>query len=1194
MKMERLREEPSDTSRIPMEPQGDDVADGGVLSSIQHHLHPQVPNRIVLINGAPGRYCSNQVSTAKYSILTFVPKFVTEQFRRYANLFFLFIALMQQIPGVSPTGRFTTAVPLAFILIVSAIKEIFEDVKRHRADRGVNQSIALVLNKVTLHWEKKMWSQITVGDVVKVTNNQFFPADLFLISSSEPNGMCYIETANLDGETNLKIRQSLTATYECVTSEKLHQELSLACIECDPPNKLLYEFKGTLKVGNEIYPVNPDQILLRGAKLKNCNWVFGCVIYSGHESKLMMNAMLESSLKQSKVDKLTNSHILSLFAILAAIAAVSTIASELWKSSQGNHWYLSGLESSSLITSNPAFTFLTFVILYNNLVPISLQVTLEVVRFLQAHFINSDLEMYDSETDTPAMARTSNLNEELGSVRYILSDKTGTLTRNIMEFKQCSVSGVIYSDGNFSSIAKSIKEASTKEEKEHASQLREFFTLLSVCHTVVPELNTMTETSSPSSLSTSSQDIKYQAASPDEGALVKGVAKIGFQFTTRTPQFVFINALGVEEKYEILNVLEFSSERKRMSVITRCPDGQIKIFVKGADTVINPLLSKEGKKYLDKTLADLEEFATVGLRTLCCAYANFSDTEYIVWNKQYLQAISTSDPTKRDELLDKVMTNAESNLILLGATAVEDKLQDGVPDTIDLLLKAGIKIWVLTGDKKETAINIGSSCKLLHPGMPLIVLSEESLEATREAIREVDFPRKSTSSVGRTALIVDGNTLRHVFSDPEIKNDFMNIALGCRSIICCRVSPIQKAEIVEEVKTRTNEVTLAIGDGANDVAMIRAANVGVGISGQEGLQAAHSADYSICQFRFLSRLLLVHGAWNLSRLCKLILYSFYKNIALYVIELWFATVCAWSGQTIFERWTIGLYNVFFTAAPPLVIGLFDKQAEAEIMMKYPKLYTSQGDQFSPKLFWVWVWSAILHSLALFWFTYFMVYHDALWSDGISDGGHLVFGNILYTYVVITVCLKAALETTSWTVFTHTAIWGSIALWFVFLAIYAHFWPTFPMAADMAGMDSMIFTSASFWIGMFVIPFATLIIDIVYSIVTRTCFQSFIDQVRDLEARSVLTSPSEQTLLSETARLIRNVFDSTRRKKRTSSSASDREAAANRAAERRRKMSKDLSLELQHGYAFSQEEHGVVPQSQVIRAYDTTKAKPSGE
>lgn len=212
---------------------------------------------------------------------------------------------------------------------------------------------------------------------------------------------------------------------------------------------------------------------------------------------------------------------------------------------------------------------------------------------------------------------------------------------------------------------------------------------------------------------------------------------------------------------------------------------------------------------------------------------------------------------------------------------------------------------------------------------------------------------------------------------------------------------------------------------------------GIGISGQEGLQAAHSADYSIAQFRFLTRLLLVHGSWSLSRLCKLILYSFYKNIALYVIELWFATVSAWSGQTIFERWTIGLYNVIFTAAPPLAIGLFDRQCSADTMLKNPSLYKSFDDQFSTRLFWVWIWSAILHSLSLFWLTHFLVSNDTLWQSGLSDGGYLVFGerqhdmallltlfvllntgNMLYTFVVITVCLKAALEITSWTWITH--------------------------------------------------------------------------------------------------------------------------------------------------------------------------------
>lgn len=142
------------------------------------------------------------------------------------------------------------------------------------------------------------------------------------------------------------------------------------------------------------------------------------------------------------------------------------------------------------------------------------------------------------------------------------------------------------------------------------------------------------------------------------------------------------------------------------------------------------------------------------------------------------------------------------------------------------------------------------------------------------------------------ALIIDGTTLKFALSC-DCRSDFLDLCISCKVVICCRVSPMQKAEVVDLVTTNTKSVTLAIGDGANDVAMIQKANVGVGISGAEGLQAACASDYSIAQFRFLKRLLLVHGAWNYSRICKLILYSFYKNVCLYVIELWFAIYSGW-------------------------------------------------------------------------------------------------------------------------------------------------------------------------------------------------------------------------------------------------------------------------------------------------------------
>lgn len=259
-------------------------------------------------------------------------------------------------------------------------------------------------------------------------------------------------------------------------------------------------------------------------------------------------------------------------------------------------------------------------ILYNNLIPISLTVTLEVVRFIQALFINWDSDMYHEESDTPAMARTSNLNEELGQVRYIFSDKTGTLTRNVMEFKGCTVGGKVYPpellfEGRNELIENLVGEDPTSHD------IRDFLILLSVCHTVIPDY-------------TNGPDVIYHAASPDERALVYGARNLGYVFETRTPNYVDIKALGTMERYEILNVLEFTSTRKRMSVIVRAPDGKIRLYCKGADSVIYERLvgnaTEEAEAIRKLTQDHLEEFATKGLRTLCCAVTDISPQAYEV------------------------------------------------------------------------------------------------------------------------------------------------------------------------------------------------------------------------------------------------------------------------------------------------------------------------------------------------------------------------------------------------------------------------------------------------------------------------------------------------------------------------------------------------------------------------------------
>lgn len=844
--------------------------------------------RIIGVNNtaanASNKWADNHVSTAKYNAFTFVPKFLFEQFSKYANLFFLFTAVLQQIPDVSPTNRFTTIVPLVIVLLVSATKELVEDYKRKTSDRSLNHSRAQVLKGSNFTSAK--WVDITVGDIVRVESEEPFPADLVLLASSEPEGLCYIETANLDGETNLKVKQAIPETAHLVSPSDLGR-LS-GKLRSEQPNSSLYTYEATLTIAqgqaDRELPLNPEQLLLRGATLRNTPWIHGVVVFTGHETKLMRNATA-APIKRTDVERMLNRQILMLVIILLVLSAISTVGDIIVRSTAGTK--LTYLSYTSFNVARQFFLdIFTYWVLYSNLVPISLFVTIELVKYYQAFLINNDLDIYYPDTDTPATCRTSSLVEELGQIEYIFSDKTGTLTCNQMEFRQCSIGGIQYAE-----IVPEDRRASGPDDmngvhdfkqlqenmQSHPTGLaiRHFLALLATCHTVIPERKD------------EKSEIRYQAASPDEGALVEGAVMLGYKFIARKPRSVIIQVDGQDFEYELLAVCEFNSTRKRMSTIFRCPDGKIRIYCKGADTVILERLSKENP-VVDVTLQHLEDYATEGLRTLCLAMREVPDAEFQEWQQIFNKAATTVGGNRADEL-DKAAEIIEHDLYLLGATAIEDRLQDGVPDTIHTLQTAGIKVWVLTGDRQETAINIGMSCKLISEDMTLLIVNEENSTATRENLqKKLDAVLSQESANGEReilALVIDGKSLTFAL-EKGMEKLFLDLAVKCKAVICCRVSPLQKALVVKLVKRHLKALLLAIGDGANDVSMIQAAHVGVGISGVEGLQAARSADVAIGQFRYLRKLLLVHGAWSYQRISKVILYSFYKNIAMFMTQFW--------------------------------------------------------------------------------------------------------------------------------------------------------------------------------------------------------------------------------------------------------------------------------------------------------------------
>jgi phospholipid-transporting ATPase len=965
------------------------------------------------------------------------------------------------------------------VLLVSLVKEAFEDWKRFQNDMAINGSPVDVL--VDQKWESIPWKKLQVGDVIKVKQDGFFPADLLFLASTNPDGVCYTETANLDGETNLKIRKALERTWDYVNPD-IASEFK-GEIQCEQPNNSLYTFTGNLIMQKQTLPLSPNQILLRGCSLRNTEYIVGAVIFTGHETKVMMNSMNVPS-KRSTLERKLDKIILSLFGVLISMCLIGAIGSAVFVNFKYNYLELRRGESFPQFDPNRRLAvfglgIFTLITLYSPIIPISLYVSVEMIKFIQCtQFINNDLRMYHTETNTPALARTSNLNEELGQVEYVFSDKTGTLTRNMMEFFKCCIGGESYGTGvteieigeaqrNGVKVQEARDSSSGAREKgfnfddarlmrgawrnePNPDMCKEFFRCLAICHTVLPEGEETPE------------KIRYQAASPDEAALVTAAKNFGFFFHRRTPTTIHVRESHVEKmgsvqdvSYEILNVLEFNSTRKRQSVICRYPDGRLVLYCKGADTVIYERLGV-GNDDLKKTSREhMEVYGAAGLRTLCLAYRDLTPHIYESWNEKFIQAKSSL--RDREKKLDEVAELIESDLILIGCTAIEDKLQEGVPECIETLARAGIKIWVLTGDKLETAINIAYACKLINNDMKQFIINSET-----DAIREVEsrgnqveiaeFMRETvakelkkseeeaqeymrTVAEPKLALVIDGKCLMYAL-DPNMRAKLLNLSLNCSSVVCCRVSPLQKAQVTRLVRRGANRITLSIGDGANDVGMIQAAHVGVGISGLEGMQAVMASDFAIPQFRFLTDLLLVHGRWSYLRICKVVTYFFYKNLTFTLTQFWYTFQTGFSGQRLYDDWFQSLYNVFFTALPVIFVGLLEKDVSASLSKKYPELYKEgiRNTFLKWRVIGILTFFSVYQSVVVY---YFVLSSS---SKGVASGklfGHWDVSTMAFTCLVVTVNLKLLLMCNTITRWHHISVGGSILLWFFFVFVYSY-------------------------------------------------------------------------------------------------------------------------------------------------------------
>nr|XP_033779615.1 phospholipid-transporting ATPase ID isoform X2 [Geotrypetes seraphini] len=1008
------------------------------------------------------QYASNCIKTSKYNVLTFLPVNLFEQFQEVANTYFLFLLILQLIPQISSLSWFTTIVPLVLVLTITAVKDATDDYFRHKSDNQVNSRGSQVLMNGILQSER--WMNVRVGDIIKLENNQFVAADLLLLSSSEPHGLCYIETAELDGETNMKVRQAIPMTSELGDTNKLAKFDGE--VVCEPPNNKLDKFCGILYWKESKYSLSNQNMLLRGCMVRNTEWCFGLVIFAGPDTKLMQNSG-RTKFKRTSIDRLMNTLVLWIFGFLVCMGIILAIGNSIWEYEVGVHFqiYLPWDVAVDSAFFSGFLSFWSYIIILNTVVPISLYVSVEVIRLGHSYFINWDRRMFCMRRNTAAEARTTTLNEELGQVEYIFSDKTGTLTQNIMLFNKCSINGRSYGDAievlgtkdnfcerdehadfSFNPLADEnfyFSDSNLLEAVKVGSPLvHDFFRLLSLCHTVMSEEK-------------KEGKLYYKAQSPDEGALVTAARNFGFVFRSRTPKTITVHEMGKPITYQLLAILDFNNLRKRMSVIVRDPEGKIRLYCKGADTILFERLHASNYELMIATTEHLNEYAGDGLRTLVLAYKDLEEEYFEAWAERLQDASTALEGC--DDKLTAIYEEIEQDMMLLGATAIEDKLQEGVPETIAILTLANIKIWVLTGDKQETAVNIAYSCKMLTDDMTeIFIITGHTVLEVREELRQAQvkmidtcqsvengfsYPEKVSSSqitsileavTGEYALVINGHSLAHAL-EADMEKEFLETACACKAVICCRVTPMQKAQVVELVKKYKKAVTLAIGDGANDVSMIKTAHIGVGISGQEGIQAVLASDYSFSQFKFLQRLLLVHGRWSYLRMCKFLCYFFYKNFAFTMVHFWFGFFCGFSAQTVYDQYFITLYNIVYTSLPVLAMGVFDQDVTEQRSLEYPKLYEpgQLNLLFNKQEFFICIAQGIYTSVFMFVIPY-GVFVEATRDDGTQLADYQSFAVTVATSLVIVVSMQIGLDTGYWTAINHFFIWGSLAMYFAIL------------------------------------------------------------------------------------------------------------------------------------------------------------------
>ncbi|XP_077729926.1 putative phospholipid-transporting ATPase IIB isoform X2 [Canis aureus] len=933
----------------------------------------------------------NSIKNQKYNVFTFIPGVLYEQFKFFLNLYFLVVSCSQFVPALKIGYLYTYWAPLGFVLAVTIMREAIDEFRRFQRDKEVNSQL---YSKLTVRGKVQVKSSdIQVGDLIIVEKNQRIPSDMVFLRTSEKAGSCFIRTDQLDGETDWKLKVAVSCTQRLPALGDLFS--ISAYVYAQKPQLDIHSFEGTFTREDCDPPIHESLSIentLWASTIVASGTVIGVVIYTGKETRSVMNTSNPKN-KVGLLDLELNQLTKALFVALVALSVVMVTL-------QGfvGPWYRN---------------LFRFLLLFSYIIPISLRVNLDMGKAAYGWMIMKD------ESIPGTVVRTSTIPEELGRLVYLLTDKTGTLTQNEMVFKRLHLGTVSYgadtmdeiqnhlrnpysqmqsqASGNntSSTLPRKAQSSAPKVRKSVSSRVHEAVKAIALCHNVTPVYEPRAGMTGEAEYTEADQDFSdgnrtYQAASPDEVALVQWTESVGLTLVSRDLTSMQLRTpSGQILTYSILQMFPFTSESKRMGVIVRDESTtEIMFYMKGADVAMSSIV-----QYNDWLEEECGNMAREGLRTLVVAKRALTEEQYQDFESRYSQAkLSIHDRALK---VAAVVESLEREMELLCLTGVEDQLQADVRPTLEMLRNAGIKIWMLTGDKLETATCIAKSSHLvsrtqdIHIFRPVTNRGEAHLELNA-------FRRKHDC-----ALVISGDSLEVCLKYYE--HELVELACQCPAVVCCRCSPTQKAHIVKLLQQHAGRRTCAIGDGGNDVSMIQAADCGIGIEGKEGRQASLAADFSITQFKHIGRLLMVHGRSSYKRSAALGQFVMHRGLIISTMQAVFSSVFYFASVPLYQGFLMVGYATLYTMFPVFSLVL-DQDVKPEMAMLYPELYKdlTKGRSLSFKTFLVWVLISIYQGGIL-------MYGALLLFE--SEFVHVVA--ISFTALILTELLMVALTVRTW-------------------------------------------------------------------------------------------------------------------------------------------------------------------------------------